>query len=282
MQGNYGGRGDGNRQRGRGNDNESRTQTRGTQLEGQWNEGQSSRESGGYDTDHNYGNYGASYDEGRYAQGSSWNEQPGRYGGQYGAPYGGMQSQGGQYGQGYGAQPPQMGPYQSHRQPYGQQYEQPYGMSGQYGQPQGAYGQSGQYGQGQYVTGQGIGRLRGQSTRGGAYAGESFRGIGPKGYTRSDERIKEEVCECLTDDDRIDASNISIDVKDGVVTLTGSVDERSVKHRVEDLVEDVSGVKDVENRLTIQRQETSARGASSAQPGQQSRTTGTGESFKKH
>ena len=32
------------------------------------------------------------------------------------------------------------------------------------------------------------------------------RGRGPKDYTRSDDRIREEVCDRLTDDPRVDAS----------------------------------------------------------------------------
>ena len=34
----------------------------------------------------------------------------------------------------------------------------------------------------------------------GASGQEHHRGKGPKGYTRSDDRIREDVCDCLTDD----------------------------------------------------------------------------------
>jgi hypothetical protein len=40
-----------------------------------------------------------------------------------------------------------------------------------------------------------------------------FRGRGPKGYRRSDERIREDVCECLSADDRVDASDIDVTVR---------------------------------------------------------------------
>src|SRR5690606_11858476 len=50
-----------------------------------------------------------------------------------------------------------------------------------------------------------------------------YRGRGPRGYKRSDDRIREEVCDCLTDDDRLDASNIEVTVKDSEVTLSGYV-----------------------------------------------------------
>ena len=79
----------------------------------------------------------------------------------------------------------------------------------------------------------------------------SFRGRGPKGYQRSDERIREDVCERLTDDDYVDASDIEVTVAGGTVTLAGTVDDRSAKRRAEDVVESVTGVKDVLNQLRV-------------------------------
>jgi osmotically-inducible protein OsmY len=79
----------------------------------------------------------------------------------------------------------------------------------------------------------------------------SHRGKGPKGYTRSDDRIKEDVNERLSDDPHIDASEIEVSVENGEVTLTGTVDSRSAKRRAEDIVEALSGVKNVENRLRV-------------------------------
>jgi hypothetical protein len=75
------------------------------------------------------------------------------------------------------------------------------------------------------------------------------RGKGPSGYQRSDERIREIICEALTDDDRIDASNIEVSVKGGEVTLSGSVKERTMKRAAEELVEGISGVKEVQNQI---------------------------------
>ncbi|HEY3429342.1 MAG TPA: BON domain-containing protein [Cyclobacteriaceae bacterium] len=80
---------------------------------------------------------------------------------------------------------------------------------------------------------------------------ENFRGKGPKGYQRSDERIQEDVNDRLSDDDQLDASEIEVKVENGEVTLSGSVSERDAKRRAEDLVESVSGVKNVENRIRI-------------------------------
>lgn len=78
------------------------------------------------------------------------------------------------------------------------------------------------------------------------------RGKGPVGYQRSDERIRELVCESLTDDDQIDASRIEVTVTGGEVTLTGSVDDRHAKRDAEDCACSVAGVRDVQNLLRVQ------------------------------
>ncbi|HEY9489121.1 MAG TPA: BON domain-containing protein [Chryseosolibacter sp.] len=78
-----------------------------------------------------------------------------------------------------------------------------------------------------------------------------YRGKGPRNYSRSDERIKEDVNDRLSDDPFVDASDVDVSVTSGEVTLTGTVDHRSTKRRVEDLAEAVSGVKNVENRLRV-------------------------------
>jgi hypothetical protein len=81
----------------------------------------------------------------------------------------------------------------------------------------------------------------------------SHRGRGPQGYTRSDERIREDVCERLSEHHYIDASQIRVEVIDGVVTLEGMVDDRWQKYQTEDLVDATSGVKDIQNRLNVSR-----------------------------
>ncbi|WP_414472436.1 BON domain-containing protein [Microvirga sp. M2] len=78
------------------------------------------------------------------------------------------------------------------------------------------------------------------------------RGRGPKGYRRSDERIHEDVCERLMEDRFIDASNVEVTVKDGEVTLSGTVASRGLKYRAEDLAELASGVRHVQNNLRAQ------------------------------
>jgi osmotically-inducible protein OsmY len=79
------------------------------------------------------------------------------------------------------------------------------------------------------------------------------RGRGPQGYKRSDDRISEEVHERLTDDPWVDATNITIMVSSGEVTLSGTVPEREAKHRAERIVENLSGVDHVQNNLRVQR-----------------------------
>jgi osmotically-inducible protein OsmY len=78
-----------------------------------------------------------------------------------------------------------------------------------------------------------------------------FRGRGPRGYQRSDERVREDACELLTDDEQIDASNIEVAVQGGDVTLSGGVNSRAEKRRAEDLLAELSGVNDVHNRLRV-------------------------------
>jgi hypothetical protein len=51
----------------------------------------------------------------------------------------------------------------------------------------------------------------------------------------------------------VDASEISVSVKEGEVVLEGTVADRYLKHRAEDIVESVSGVRDVENHLRTRK-----------------------------
>jgi hypothetical protein len=78
----------------------------------------------------------------------------------------------------------------------------------------------------------------------------SHAGRGPRGYRRSDERIREDVCDLLTEAHDVDATEIEIAVADSVVTLSGTVDTRSARRRAEDIALQVPGVADVHNRLT--------------------------------
>jgi len=79
----------------------------------------------------------------------------------------------------------------------------------------------------------------------------SFAGRGPKNYQRSDERIREDVIERLTDDDRVDASDVDVTVRDGEVTLGGQVHDRRMRRAAEECIEDLSGVRDIRNELRL-------------------------------
>ena len=80
----------------------------------------------------------------------------------------------------------------------------------------------------------------------------SYAGRGPKGYKRSDERIREDVSEVLTRNHDVDATNIEVTVNDGIVVLAGTVDDRHSKRIAEDITQDVSGVRDVQNQIRVQ------------------------------
>lgn len=109
------------------------------------------------------------------------------------------------------------------------------------------------------------------------------RGKGPKGYTRSDDRIKEDVNDRLNDDSRVDASDIEVSVSGCDVTLSGNVNSRDEKRRAEFLAEAVSGVKNVENRLHVNQESSwgtrgSSSGNSSTYSGSETAYTGTAAS----
>lgn len=85
------------------------------------------------------------------------------------------------------------------------------------------------------------------------FGGEGrHRGVGPKGYVRSDERIRELVCDDLMDDPWVDASGIEVAVKNGEVTLSGTVKTRETKRWAEDVAEHAGGVKHVQNNLRVE------------------------------
>jgi hypothetical protein len=52
-------------------------------------------------------------------------------------------------------------------------------------------------------------------------------------------------------DPDVDASEIEVTVSQGVVTLTGVVEDRSAKRAAEDIAEEVLGVDDVRNELKV-------------------------------
>ena len=97
-----------------------------------------------------------------------------------------------------------------------------------------------------------------------------MRGKGPKNYTRSDERIREDVCELLQDAD-LDATEIEVKVQGGEVTLEGTVEDRWAKREAEDIVAQARGVKDCHNHLRVQSRD------SKPQPSQGRGNNGNGQ-----
>ncbi len=73
----------------------------------------------------------------------------------------------------------------------------------------------------------------------------------PRGWTRPDDRIHDEVCARLYHDQHVDCADIAVTVHGGVVSLEGSVPQRYMKHTAEDLAAGCAGVLEVENRLRV-------------------------------
>ncbi|HEU5098138.1 MAG TPA: BON domain-containing protein [Roseiflexaceae bacterium] len=121
-----------------------------------------------------------------------------------------------------------------------------------------------------------------------------FTGRGPRGYQRSDERIKEDISDRLTMHGRIDASDIEIQVANCEVTLAGTVDNRAAKRMAEDVAESVQGVSEVHNQLRVRQNQQASQThdaphtqlemrspqPAQGQGGNQERAMGSGESGK--
>lgn len=83
-----------------------------------------------------------------------------------------------------------------------------------------------------------------------------YQGAGPQAYQPSDEHIKEAVCERLTAHGWIDPRQVVIDVRQGEVDLSGTVNRREEKYLAEDIASSVAGVTEVHNRLSVNRART--------------------------
>jgi hypothetical protein len=89
----------------------------------------------------------------------------------------------------------------------------------------------------------------------------AFRG--PKGYKRSDDRIREDVSDRLAHQDELDPSDIEVMVSNGEVTLSGTVQSRHEKFIAEEIADSVSGVSDVHNQLRVRREDVQSTTATS-------------------
>jgi osmotically-inducible protein OsmY len=101
--------------------------------------------------------------------------------------------------------------------------------------------------------------------------GGRHTGRGPKGYRRSDERIREDVSDKLMEHPDLDASEIEVKVSNGEVTLSGLVDSRWAKRLAEDIAESSTGVRDVMNQLRVPSEMSMSKKEASAAPSGQAR-----------
>ncbi|HET8540692.1 MAG TPA: BON domain-containing protein [Anaeromyxobacter sp.] len=99
-------------------------------------------------------------------------------------------------------------------------------------------------------------------------------GRGPKGYKRSDERIREDVSERIARSG-VNAEDVEVKVERAEVTLSGFVDGREDKRLLEDLADDVFGVEEVHDHLRLRREPrtesqtfTAGQGQAQGAPGQ--------------
>lgn len=92
-----------------------------------------------------------------------------------------------------------------------------------------------------------------EGSRGPDWRSEPRYPPGPKGYQRSDERLREDISERLMEARYIDSSDVSVEVSGAKVVLEGTVPERRMKHAIEDLVDACPGVQDIENRIRVRR-----------------------------
>ncbi len=179
----------------------------------------------------------------------------GAHPGSYGTQQAGY---GGHYGAHREFEPGRPAPRHYGQDQYGQGQRQGYsglGFSGQGYAPSGrGFGPSSvggpQYGGGYEAAGPGGHGPEGLQERA---APPRRYGHGPKGYQRSDERLKEDISERLMAEPYVDSSDVSVEVKEGKVTLEGTVPERRMKHRIEDIADDCMGVKDIDNRIRVAR-----------------------------
>ena len=90
---------------------------------------------------------------------------------------------------------------------------------------------------------------------------------GPKNYQRSDERLREQIVDRLMDESDVNLEDVEVEVKQGTVTLSGTVESRRCKHEIEDTVDSIWGVNDITNNLRVKREDTSSMGSTGGSAG---------------
>jgi osmotically-inducible protein OsmY len=81
----------------------------------------------------------------------------------------------------------------------------------------------------------------------------NYAGIAPKNYQRSDARMEEDICERVTANPYIDASDIEIKVVQSEAILTGTVRDRRMKRLAEDIADETPGIRNVNNQIHVER-----------------------------
>jgi osmotically-inducible protein OsmY len=79
----------------------------------------------------------------------------------------------------------------------------------------------------------------------------AYRGRGPHGYVRSPARIYEDLCDRLTDNPFVDASDVEVGIAGTEVTLNGTVNDPIALRQAQAIAEEVAGVSHVHNRLQL-------------------------------
>ena len=80
-----------------------------------------------------------------------------------------------------------------------------------------------------------------------------YVGLGPRGYLRPDERILEDICDQLTRRGDVDPRRVLVTVRNGEVTLEGTVDSLETRRIVDEIASLCSGVTQVNDRLRAER-----------------------------
>jgi len=69
--------------------------------------------------------------------------------------------------------------------------------------------------------------------------------------TRNDVKIKKDVAVQLSRDNQVDSGTVNVEVKDGEVTLSGTLPSLSVSMAAVEMTEKVAGVRSVKNKFKV-------------------------------
>lgn len=74
---------------------------------------------------------------------------------------------------------------------------------------------------------------------------------GPQNWERPDDVIQDEACEIIWRDQSCDPTTIEVSVKDGVLTLNGTVASDKMKQNAEEKLKNLIGLKGLRNHLEV-------------------------------